>query len=243
MAIDIFITSFQRKDFIEKTIESITERTTPGTYKLHVYDNGSDKEVKEYLLSLLEAGVLTSLHLDNRNTGCNYNKAVFHTLSDSREKYYVVTDNDVLPPDLKPDWLQSMVDIMDRHPDIALLAPQLPPQNLQQPYALGEDVVYCKAVGNTFKLVRREAFPIQYFDNTLNTFGDDGKLSALVHERGWRVAFCRNIFCLHIGQCEDWGYKKEELDQDPRKAGYGKPFEYAIKDDRTYEPLEEELKI
>lgn len=242
MAIDIFITSFQRVDFTKETIQKIIERTDEGTFNLHVFDNGSDTKTKDFLRDLLDRKVLTSLHLDSRNTGCCYNKSVFHALSDNREKYYVVTDNDVFPPKLDQDWLSQMVGIMDRNPDIALLTPQLPPQGLQMPYGIGEEVVYCKAVGNTFKMVRRDAFPFLEYNNALNTFGDDGQVSDIIHRKGMRVAFCKDIYCLHVGQCENWGYTPDELDQDPRKAGYGRPFMYTPKNDETYEP-QEELKI
>ena len=242
MAIDIFITSFQRMEFTKETIQKIYSRTEEGSFNLHVFDNDSDSETKEYLKGLLDSGILTSLHLDSRNTGCCYNKSVFHALSDIREKYYVVTDNDILPPKLSPDWLSQMVGIMDRNPDIALLAPQLPPQSLQMPYEVGEEVIYCKAVGNTFKMVRRSAFPFMEYNNTLNTFGDDGQVSEIVHRNNMRVAFCKDIYCFHTGQCDNWGYTNEELDQDPRKAGYGAPFIYKPIDDNTYEPPKE-LKI
>jgi GT2 family glycosyltransferase len=242
LAIDIFITSFQRKEFTKETLQKIMTRTAEGTYNLHIFDNGSDAETKEYLKGLLDSGILTSLHLDSRNTGCSYNKSVFHALSDNREKYYVVTDNDIFPPKLNPDWLSRMVEIMDKNPHIALLTPQLPPQGLQMPYGQGEEVIYCKAVGNTFKMVRRDAFPFMEYNNELNTFGDDGQVSKLVHDKGFKVAFCKDIYCFHAGQCENWGYTSEELDQDPRKAGYGKPFIYKPVDMDTYEPPKE-LKI
>jgi len=243
LAIDIFITSFQRIDFTIETIEKIIERTKEGTYNLHVFDNGSDAATRVRLIDMLDKGVLTSLHLDSRNTGCSYNKSIFHTMSDNREEYYVVTDNDVFPPKLEPDWLQKMVGIMDKNPDIALLAPQLPPQGLQTPYELGEEVVYCKAVGNTLKMVRREAFPIGRYNNALNTFGDDGQVSELVQSGlGYRVAFCKDIYCWHAGQCNNWGYTKEELDLDPRKAECGSPFIYEPINKETYEPPKE-LKI
>ena len=87
-------------------------------------------------------------------------------------------------------------------------------------------------------MVRRDAFPFLEYNNALNTFGDDGQVSDIIHRKGMKVAFCRDIYCLHVGQCENWGYTLEELDQDPRKAGYGKPFMYTPLNDETYEPQE-----
>ncbi len=234
--VPIFITSFFRKDMTERTVREIHERTAPGSFNLHLYDNGSDVETQNYLLSLLREGKITSLMLDSRNTGCLYNKGVFHMMSESSDPYYCVSDNDVFPPKLTPDWLSQMVAIMDRHPEIGMLAPQLPPQGLQTPYAVNNDVIYCKAVGNTFKIIRREAFPLEEFKPKLMAFGDDGMVCSYMENKNWKTAFCTNIFCYHAGQCEDWGYTKDQINLDPRKSGYGGYFKYEVLSQETYEP-------
>lgn len=234
--IDIYMTSFYRKHFTQRAVELIHQRTAPGTFQLHIYDNGSDKLTRDYLVSLLESGKIGSLILDSRNTGCLYNKLVFHAMTESKNDYYVVTDNDVYPPQLSPDWLSQMKGIMDRRTDLAFLAPQLPPQWLQQPYRKEDDVVYCVAVGNTFKMVRRAAFPQDKMESRIGAYGDDGMVCKYVSEVGWKTAFCRNIFCYHAGQTEDWGYEEEQLDMDPRKKSYGAPFHYNIVNQETYEP-------
>jgi len=150
----------------------------------------------------------------------------------------VVTDNDIFPPKLSPDWLSQMIAIMDAHPNLAFLAPQLPPQNLQTPdlSRVESDIVYCRDVGNTFKLVRREAFPIAEFKTTIGGFGDDAIVCIEAKKKGYEVAFCRNIFCFHAGQCENWGYNENEIASDPRKSGYGKPYTYQMVNEETYEP-------
>lgn len=235
--IPIYMTSFFRKDFTEKSVKLIHERTTPGTFQIHIYDNGSDKETRDFLYSLLEKGLIVSLQLDSRNTGCVYNKVVFQAMTEYSQKYYCVTDNDILPPKLSPDWLSQMVSIMEAHPRLAFLTPQLPPQCLQEPDMgrVMDDIVYCKAVGNTLKLVRRNSFPD--LKPILGAFGDDAVVCKQVSTMGYDVAFCRNIFCYHAGQCDNWGYKKEEVDKDPRKSGYGKPFIYSMTNEETYEPF------
>ena len=214
------------------------ERTYPGTFKLHIFDNGSDKETQKELVKLLDTGRIESLHLDNRNTGCLYNKGIFYMMTESTEKYFCVTDNDVYPPKIEPDWLTQMIAIMDAHPDLGLLAPQLPPQCLQEPYQVDKDIVRCLAVGNTLKLCRTEAFPIRTYRQTLGAYGDDGLVSKMMREDGWSVAFCRDIFCYHAGQCVNWGYTSEQVAMDPRKSGYGKPYLYELKNTDTFEPID-----
>lgn len=233
--IDIYISSFYRMDMTKETIRLIQERTTPGTYQLHIFDNDSDKETRDYLYSLLENKTIVSLHLDNRNTGCLYNKAVYHAMTETKNKYFVMTDNDVYPPKLEPDWLSQMIDIMDRHPELAMLTPYLPPILGAGPYDIKDDVIYCPAIGNPLKVVRTEAFP--KYEQKLYQYGDDGHISSLIHEKGYKVAFCKHIFCWHAQQCDKWGYKNdEELARDPRKVGYNNPFIYEPVDPLTYEP-------
>lgn len=235
--VPIYLTSFFRKGFTQQTIQLIHERTAPKTFSLHVYDNGSDIETRQFLFDMLNSGVITSLILDSRNTGCLYNKNIFHVMTEKTEPYYVVSDNDVFPPKLSPDWLSQMIVIMEKHPDIGMLAPQLPPQGLQMPESVGEDVVYCKAVGNTFKMIRRNAFTLDDELFRLGAYSDDWLVSKAMKDRGYKVAFCRNIFCFHAGQCENWGYEPSEIALDPRKVNYGTPYSYQLANIETYEPI------
>jgi len=237
--IPIYITSFFRKGFTERTVNLIHERTTPGTFSLHIYDNGSDADTKQFLCKLLSDGKITSVTLDSRNTGCLYNKNIFHVMTEVTSPYYVVSDNDVFPPKLSPDWLSQMVNIMDNHKEIGMLVPQIPPQNLQMPEEVLNDVVYCKAIGNTLKVVRREAFCLNANFSKLGAFGDDWLTSQAIKDKGYKVAFCRNIFCFHAGQCENWGYDPSEIAHDPRKLNYGAPYKYALENEETYEPPKE----
>jgi len=85
-------------------------------------------------------------------------------------------------------------------------------------------------------MVRREAYPWDLYNQNMESFGDDGLVSELVREKGYKVAFCRNLYCWHSGQTDNWGYKPEDLDKDPRKAGYGEPYKYSPEDMDTFTP-------
>ncbi len=239
MKIDIYITSFFRIEMTLKTIDLLYERTQPDTFLIHVFDNGSDDRTKKELIKLLDTGRIESLHLDRRNTGCLYNKGIFYMMTESKSKYFCVTDNDVYPPKLEPDWLSRMIAIMEKYPKLGMLAPQLPPQCLQQPFLVCDDIVKCMAVGNTLKIVRTEAFPIKSFQQSIGSYGDDGIVASMMRDEGWEIAFCRDIFCFHAGQCDKWGYTDDQIALDPRKIGYGKPFTYNIVNQETFEPVQQ----
>ena len=239
----IYITTWHREDMAGDVLYQLGTRTAPGTYEIHVWDNGSDCDMQESLYSALKGGLITSLHLDSRNTGCKLPKGAFHSMTPADCDYYVVSDGDVCPPLLDGmDWLARLRDTMDRHPNIAVLAAQLPPQSFQSPYLVMDNVVLCQAVGNTLKMVRRSMFPIDWWSATLGEYGDDGKLCQELRRRGHHVAFSRDVYCLHMGQCTKCGYTDEQWVQDPRKAGYGAPYTYEY-DPITYVPINPELRM
>ncbi len=235
--IKIFITSWNRPDLLRQVITKIHQRTKPGSFQIIVYDNASDQETVNYLQSCLENKQVYDVFFDSVNSGCLKPKIVFHEKSDSETPFYVVTDNDIIPPDLTPDWLEQMVSIMEANPDVALLTPQLPPTWLQEPYEKRGSIILCSAVGNTFKMLRRSSIPIEELKKTKDRFGDDGILCKMLCAKGWKVAFASDIFCYNLERDENmWGYTLEQINQDPRKSGYGPPFSYIVKDWKTLEP-------
>jgi len=233
---DIYITSWKRPQFTEQTINMFHERTKPGTFKIHVLDNESDDRTQAVLLKCLQDKRIESLLLHNVNTKCLWGKAVYHAMTNSNQPYYIVSDNDVHPPKMEgKDWLERLTETMEAQRELAFLTAQLPPVQFQSPYEKNGDVVYCKAVGNTLKVVRRSAFPFGLYEQNMTSYGDDSMVCDLVHEKGWKVAYHKEVFCWHAGQTENWGYEPDEIDKDPRKAGYGAPYKYTPVDADTFE--------
>jgi hypothetical protein len=64
----------------------------------------------------------------------------------------------------------------------------------------------------------------------------------MMKTKGFATAFSREVFCLHAGQSNNWGYRPEEVHDDPRKSGYGKPYTYDY-DAETYEPIDPALRM
>lgn len=226
--IPIFITSWYRHLMTEQVVNAIRERTT-HPHSITVFDNGSDVVTRE----CLQTYQIDNLILWSKNTGCCFPKMIFNAMAGGSE-YYVVTDNDVLCPKLESCWLTQMLGIMDRHEKLGMLALRLPPESLQGPTSFDDEVVYCSAVGNTYKLIRRAAWPASI--SWPGLFGDDQALSDGMWGNGWQVAFCKNLYCLHIGQTTNWGYEPEQVALDPRKTGYGIPYTYQY-DPLTYQPI------
>ncbi len=234
--INIFLTTFNRLQVLKKTVESI-EKRTKYPFRLHVWDNGSDRATVEWLVERFQGTVgrgqftsarecppLGTLMLSNDNTYTLYPKPIFHSMVETEDEFYVVTDSDIEAPDMGDRcWLTRMLEHMRERPKLAVLAAMVPPVWLQRPYTQDSAVVYCNAVGNTLKVVRRAA--IKFPRQKRGEFGDDTELCDQLHRDGQLVGYSREINCHNLGQKTLWGYASAaEYQGDPRKATEPPPF-------------------
>jgi len=237
--IKIFITTWHRTEMLERCLREIKERTaTP--HEVIVFDNGSEEEEVKYIKDLHSNHMCDSLILWPHNTGPYFPKAVFYSLTTPEDTYYVSNDADTYPPNLEPDWLSRMIKEMDAYPYIGVMAPQLPPQNMQGPKYENGNHVICTAVGNQLSVVRRSAWPVEQWPQESGKFGDDSLRSERMEANGFLTAYMKDTWCMHGGQCEQWGYTKEQLAEDPRKAEYDLPY-YYVYDMQTYMPVDDYL--
>lgn len=114
--IDIFICSYLRQVYTQKTIEYLHERTK-YPFRLFVIDNGGNDEV------LTEAVKQNKVFLwlkasSNMGIHAAWNLA----LSIAESDYFITSDNDIYVPDLDPDWLTQLVKLMDWHVDYGAIS-------------------------------------------------------------------------------------------------------------------------
>ena len=236
--IPIFVQSWHRWEFTRQVIKSIRERTAPGSYRLHVLDNGSDRDTVRGLIETFEASHIDSLHVEGRNTGCLWPKHVFHAMVPQDCEYYVVTDNDFIPCF---GWLEGLTGIMRNSPQLACLTLDYLPRWPLQPMQDRGIYFRTKAVGNTFKLCRRRAVDAALRDipQSIGKYSDDGMLSQALDSMGYEVGYAKGLWCFNLENLKDnWGYTAEQVKADPRKAGYGAQVRYLPTNWETLEPSE-----
>lgn len=242
--IDIFLLAFNRFEVFKRVLLSIHQRTR-HPYYLHVFDNASHPEMKDWLYRAFCSGeyFISSLHLENINRGPYYPKAIQHAQVESGSEFYVVTDGDIEVPNLEPGWLSRLIDIMKARPRLGVLAAQVPPVWLQQPYRQDDEVVYCRAVGNTLKVIRRSAAQQvfhRWSQDKWRMFGDDTEFCHMLHDEQYLVGYARHVFCHNLGQKENWGYAPGEEKLDPRKKDEQPPLYIQPVNMQTYETPEAE---
>lgn len=200
MRMDIVMVTYNRIDFTRKAISYIFGRTkTP--YRLIVVDNNSVDGTQEMLLELKKQGVIHHLILLEENYGIHMAKNYGLSLVRSTP-YYIDTDNDLLCADLKPDWIQQLVTLMDKHPEYGAIAcrPQVLVGRGGNEFDNVEEVKEFNHVGAHLRIMRTEAVKKSggWEKNwEANRNHEDSFIAAALLSEGYKVGYAKNIRCWH----------------------------------------------
>jgi hypothetical protein len=211
---DIVILAHNRLDHLVRTIDALETRTTAG-FRITIVDNASGPEVRNWLQenrARLHQLILLEENLYPGSSGPALQIGIDATTSDP----VVVTDPDLVVPDLTPCWLTQMLGILERHPDFGILGIGLDQSNLppvQEPERLApENLVDGEIVelpvGSVFTFIRRAA---------LHSYYDDWRACESVARAGYRFGWALNIRALHLG----WDDYKLHPGHLARKRRYG----------------------
>jgi hypothetical protein len=111
----------------------------------------------------------------------------------------MVTDPDLIVPDLSPCWLTRLRDLMDRHPDFGLVGVGLDQSNLppvQEPESIDpaevvDGEIVERPVGSVFTLIRRGALRSRY--------ETDWATCQSVARAGYRYGWAPDVRAHHLG--------------------------------------------
>ncbi len=206
--IDIIIFSRNRHDYLKQCIEHIVDRTH-APYLIHLVDDASDDT--DYLINELWcSGIIDSLTLRRAHVGlrAQMNSGFWMTFSDP----VVFTDDDILCPDLTPDWLSQGLAIWNRHPEMGVMALNHPSTNPTRGgkgarTILGKsgEITYSKVVGGTFAFVRRRVLtgwnlPHVKGQLVTGTTYPSTQRCRRAGELKLKVGYITDIYCQHIGR-------------------------------------------
>jgi len=204
---DIIVFSRNRHDYLFQCITYIVERThTP--HLIHLVDDASIDT--DYLMELWCANIVDTLVLRHTHVGlrAQMNSAFWLTFSDP----VVFTDDDVLCPDLTPDWLTQGLAAFNRHPELGVMALNHPSTNPTRGgkgarTILGkkDEVTYSKVVGGTFAFVRRKVLtgwnlPHERGQLVTGSTYPSTQRCRRAQELGLKVGYLTDVYCQHIGR-------------------------------------------
>lgn len=224
--VDILLTTWHRQEITRKVIETIHRNTRPGTYRLLVCDNGSPPEMQEMLLYMRVGGLIDELMLNKTNKGLEPARNLL--LKGATSDLIVTTDSDCLPepPIDGKDWLERLIELMDRYPKYAAISCRtqvmIGTGNIfEEADENGADVVQFGHPGGSLRIMRTG--PVRkvggWRDSQAGRGSEERYICGLLREHGWETGFATQIKCLHLfgdrRQATDrWGYPGDWLPSD-----------------------------
>jgi hypothetical protein len=117
--IDIILVTFNRVRFLKHTVSCIYERTL-YPYRLWVVDNASTDDTGRWLKIAKVNGYIHDYITMPKNLGLASGfTAGFQKV---KSEFFITTQDDVVPPDLRPCWLERMLHIAKNNPDYGGIA-------------------------------------------------------------------------------------------------------------------------
>jgi GT2 family glycosyltransferase len=113
----VVILNWNGREFLEKFLDSVVERTVDSDTEIYVADNGSDDGSCEYLETYHNRVKLIRLN-ENHGFAGGYNRA----LARIEAKYYVLINSDV---EVTEGWVRPLVACLDARPDVASCQPKI----------------------------------------------------------------------------------------------------------------------
>ncbi|HEX2084412.1 MAG TPA: glycosyltransferase [Solirubrobacteraceae bacterium] len=195
--VDVILLTHDRLGHLVATVEALRARTRDVPIRLTVVDNASGPEVRTWLVE--HRGWFHGVIPRAANEHVpGFQHGIDATTSDP----FVVTDPDLVVPDVEPSWLARMLALLERHPDFGLVGVELDPSN--SPLS-AEEVAALRGeragdrgaelregnVGTHLQLVRRDALREPY--------RSDRQVCDAVRRAGYRVGWAPEVRALHLG--------------------------------------------
>jgi len=205
--IDLVTVTYFRKDLTKQCLERLFG-CTKTSYRLTVVDNGSTDGTRELLMNWYKEGLIANLILLDRNYGLEYvrNTALRHLHSE----YCVFFDNDLLCPDLKPDWLIQELALLKKHPEYGCIAlrPQILVGARNNLWDGVSEIIENNHVGATFMMFKTSLLKEVKWDDQFTNRVADWRLGDILKSRGLKMGWTQFIYCNHLFG-KNWSYPED----------------------------------
>ena len=219
--INIFIATYLRQEFTRKCIQYLKERTK-YPYKLWILDNGGNEEFKTQVDHYVGFKENIGIH------GL-WNTAL--ALTDS--ELFITTDNDLLVPDLDPDWLTQLVGIMDKNPEYGAVSlhPHIFIGAANVDSLTSADLVERNMCGAVFRVMRRSSvWQAGGWENKIEAGRNHEErwICSRLQSNGYKTGIAPKLRAYHMFG-DNWGYPEsftpEMQKHNPDLKEYVKQFD------------------
>ncbi len=203
--IDIVLITCNRLNFLKKVIFSYEERLkTP--YRLIVVDNVStDNETEEYLKELKEKATYP-IELILNKVSVNLSGTFTQGFKLVESDLFITSLNDIVIPDLEPDIIMRLSDILNRNKDVGAICLRTVQMNRKFP----EDndlLTNIRACPSYFRIQRKS--DIMKLGGFRYGRWEDSVLTKLMADIGKKTAITTDLWAKDLGIAPDRGYTLE----------------------------------
>lgn len=240
--IDIFITAFKRPQMTMETIKYLKERTKYPFRLFLIHQEGNEEALIKYaddFFLVIDPSYNVGIH-------CAWNLSLALAESD----YFITSDNDILVPDLEPDWLTQLITLMDKRPDYGAIALQPHKFIGLEPSVYPDDgeIISTPMVGAVMRLMRRNAVwkagGWERFVRSSRNH-EEATICGRLNAVGYKYGYTSKMKAFHMfgegEEVDDWGYPASMKPEDhghvlrwPPPRTYGDRSKYNSK---TFEPI------
>lgn len=232
--IDIHLISWNRPKMTELVIKAIHRNTKRENFRLVVLDNGSDGDMPDKLQQLHDAGLIDELLLFKTNMGLEgaRNLLLNHA---TQSEYFVCVDNDCLPQPIEDgtDWLEKLVDLMEKHEDYAAISARTQVMVgtgdiFAEADEAGDELVNFPHPGGSYRIMNTKVVHfVGGWDRAARGRGSEERyICGKLHDAGFKTAFSTNVKTLHLFGTPDtdrWGYDKNLKPEDTGHSDISHP--------------------
>ena len=206
-SVDIIMVTYLREFTTTGSLMNLRNRTKTNN-RVILVDNGSNSQsVKEWLDNSL---VDIYIRLEE-NKGLEIARNIGTSFVNS--EYVVHIDNDILVPNLDPDWIQQLIGLLESNHDFGVVS--LRPQQMVGVgpiFRNAPEIVETNVVGGTGRIMKTDLLrSIGGWDNEFRAGGrgrEEWDICGKVREVGLKVGYARDLWCYHEFIDNNWGYPK-----------------------------------
>ena len=243
--IDIILVTYQRVYFLKRVIDEIDKRTRYPN-RIFVVDNHSTDGTKEYLKSQKKVGKIYE-HIflpENMGLPMAFNEG-FKKIGQEKtcSDIFVTTQDDLIPPDLKPCWLERLIHLFNKYyPEYGSICMRIQRTARLEIDENKELIDTRKSMPAVFRIQKRSDLK----KTGIRPFGrlkhwESQSFRKIMQQLKMKCAMATHLYANHLGfMAHNKGYVEgftEYLTYSPQRVDQGQQKPYPEIDEKTNIPV------
>jgi glycosyltransferase involved in cell wall biosynthesis len=188
--------TYNRPDYFKRAYTELLKRTH-SPYRLHLINDGG--HLTPWTLDTILANSSTFVNR-KENLGIVANLLLARNLT--RSEIIVIMDDDVLVPDLNPDWLARGLAALEIHPEIGMLSLNDAACDINdRRHVIKKDgeITYCGRASGAPVFLRRQILLDCPDELIVGQRSPVKQICVFTNSLGYRSGYLNSVYCWHFG--------------------------------------------